>query len=66
MRAIDQALPPFQSFLEEHHEPVRRFLTGMVGPVEADDCLQETFLAALSTSSRVPASTPGVRGPGWA
>ena len=55
MPAIDQALPPFQSFLDEHHEPVRRFLIGMVGPVEADDCLQETFLAALRAYPRAHA-----------
>jgi RNA polymerase sigma factor (sigma-70 family) len=39
--------PPFQSFLEENRETVWRFLMGRVGPSEADDCFQETFIAAL-------------------
>jgi RNA polymerase sigma factor (sigma-70 family) len=41
------AIPLFQSFLEEHRAIVYRFLLGAVGPGEADDCFQETFLAAL-------------------
>jgi RNA polymerase sigma factor (sigma-70 family) len=40
-------IPPFQSFLDEHRGTVYRFLVASVGPVEADDCFQETFLAAL-------------------
>ncbi len=40
-------IPPFQSFLEEHRSMVYRFLVGAVGRQEADDCFQETFLAAL-------------------
>lgn len=40
-------MPPFQTLIDEHREPVLRFLRGIVGPVDADDCLQETFLAAL-------------------
>ena len=42
-----QAIPPFQSFLEDHRTVVYRFLLASVGPAEADDCFQETFLAAL-------------------
>ena len=45
-------LPPFQSFLEEHRRPVLGFLRAMVGPDEADDCFQETFLAALRAYPR--------------
>jgi RNA polymerase sigma factor (sigma-70 family) len=41
------SIPPFQSFLEEHRSIVYRFLLGVVGPAEVDDCFQETFLAAL-------------------
>jgi RNA polymerase sigma factor (sigma-70 family) len=41
------AIPPFQSFLEEHRGTVYRFLMGAIGPDEVDDCFQETFLAAL-------------------
>jgi RNA polymerase sigma factor (sigma-70 family) len=40
-------IPPFQAFLDEHRESVYRFLVASVGPAEADDCFQETFLAAL-------------------
>jgi RNA polymerase sigma factor (sigma-70 family) len=40
-------IPPFQAFLDEHRASVYRFLVGAVGPDEADDCFQETFLAAL-------------------
>jgi RNA polymerase sigma factor (sigma-70 family) len=50
--AIDQALPPFQVFIDEHLDPVRAFLRGMVGPDAADDCLQETFMAALRAYPR--------------
>jgi len=38
---------PFQAFLDEHRAPVLAFLRAMVGPVDADDCFQETFMAAL-------------------
>ena len=39
--------PPFGEFLERHRSTVYRFLLVAVGPAEADDCFQETFLAAL-------------------
>jgi len=55
MSVMDQALPPFQAFLEEHLDPVRAFLRGMVGPNDADDCLQETFIAALRAYPRAHA-----------
>src|SRR5438093_1674929 len=41
------ATRPFQSFMEEHRTYVYRFLLVAAGPGEADDCFQETFLAAL-------------------
>jgi RNA polymerase sigma factor (sigma-70 family) len=50
------ALPPFQAFLDEHLEHVLAFLRGMVGPNDAEDCLQETFLAALRA---YPRAEPG-------
>ncbi len=50
------ALPPFQSFLDEHLTPVRAFLRGMVGPHDAEDCLQETFLSALRAYPRAEAT----------
>jgi RNA polymerase sigma factor (sigma-70 family) len=45
--------PPFQAFLEEHREPVYRFLRAMLGPDEAEDSFQETFLAALRAYRRL-------------
>jgi RNA polymerase sigma factor (sigma-70 family) len=42
-----RGVPPFQRFLDEHRLAVYRFLVAAVGPNEADDCFQETFLAAL-------------------
>jgi len=55
MNAMAEALPPFQIFLDEHLEPVRAFLRGMVGPNDAEDCLQDTFLAALRAYPRAEA-----------
>ena len=46
-------LPPFQRLLEEHRVAVYRFLIAAVGPQEADDCFQETFLAALRAYPRL-------------
>lgn len=40
-------LPPFQELLDAHADSVLRFLRSTVGPADADDCFQETFLAAL-------------------
>jgi RNA polymerase sigma factor (sigma-70 family) len=40
-------LPPFQALLDAHGTDVHRFLVACVGAVEADDCYQETWLAAL-------------------
>ena len=40
-------LPPFQALLDAHGRDVHRFLIAIVGPVDADDCYQETWLAAL-------------------
>ncbi|HSS03870.1 MAG TPA: sigma-70 family RNA polymerase sigma factor [Solirubrobacterales bacterium] len=41
------ALPPFQALLDEHAADVMAVLRGAVGRTDADDCFQETFLAAL-------------------
>ena len=48
-------LPPFQRVLDEHGPAVHRFLRARIGPDEADDCFQETFLAALAAYPRLPA-----------
>jgi RNA polymerase sigma factor (sigma-70 family) len=45
--------PPFATFLEEHRVPVYRFLLATVGPNDADDCFQETFLSALRAYPRL-------------
>jgi RNA polymerase sigma factor (sigma-70 family) len=41
------ALPPFQILLDRHASEVLAILRGAVGRTDADDCFQETFLAAL-------------------
>ncbi|MGZ8602401.1 MAG: RNA polymerase sigma factor [Actinomycetota bacterium] len=47
------AMPPFQEFLEANRTTVYRFLSVAVGPQDADDAFQETFLAALRAYPRV-------------
>ncbi len=47
------ALPPFQALIDAHAEPVRRFLVASAGPGAADDCFQETFIAALRAYPRL-------------
>jgi RNA polymerase sigma factor (sigma-70 family) len=51
-------LPPFQSFLDEHRAPVLSFLRSMVGPADADDCFQETFIAAMRSYQRLDGQHP--------
>jgi len=46
-------LPPFQTLLDAHSRDVHRFLVASVGRVDADDCYQETWLAALRAYPRV-------------
>ena len=46
------ALPPFQVVLDRHGSEVLGFLRAMVGPSDAEDCFQETFLAALRAYPR--------------
>ena len=41
------SLPPFQAFLDAHSGEVHAFLVASVGPHDADDCFQETFISAL-------------------
>jgi RNA polymerase sigma factor (sigma-70 family) len=40
-------LPPFQALLDEHRVDVYRFCVAVSAPGEADDCFQETWIAAL-------------------
>jgi RNA polymerase sigma factor (sigma-70 family) len=46
-------LPPFQTLLEEHGEDVLRYLRAAVGGQNAEDCWQETMLAALRAYPRL-------------
>jgi RNA polymerase sigma factor (sigma-70 family) len=46
-------LPPFQALLEAHRGDVYRFLVASVGPLDADDCFQETWIAALRAYPRL-------------
>ena len=46
-------LPPFQTLLDAHGADVHRFLVASVGRVDADDCYQETWLAALRAYPRL-------------
>jgi RNA polymerase sigma factor (sigma-70 family) len=46
-------LPPFQALLDAHGRDVHRFLAASVGVVDADDCYQETWLAALRAYPRL-------------
>ncbi len=50
-------MPPFQRFLEAHRDAVWRFLVCSVGRADADDCFQETFIAALRAYPRLRAGS---------
>jgi RNA polymerase sigma factor (sigma-70 family) len=49
----DAPIPAFQAFLDRHRTSVYRFLVAAVGPLDADDCFQETFLSALRAYPRL-------------
>jgi RNA polymerase sigma factor (sigma-70 family) len=49
--------PPFQRFLDVHRDIVWRFLVAAVGVNEAEDCFQETFIAALRAYPRLRADS---------
>jgi RNA polymerase sigma factor (sigma-70 family) len=46
-------LPPFQELLVAHSGDVLGFLIASVGPGDAEDCFQETFMAALRAYPRL-------------
>jgi RNA polymerase sigma factor (sigma-70 family) len=50
---VSHGLPPFQRFLDAHRDPVWRFLVRSVGTGDAEDCFQETFIAALRAYPRL-------------
>jgi RNA polymerase sigma factor (sigma-70 family) len=47
------SLPPFQKLIDAHGRDVYRFLVATVGRVDADDCYQETWIAALAAYPRL-------------
>jgi RNA polymerase sigma factor (sigma-70 family) len=46
-------LPPFETLIDAHAAELHRFLVASVGPTEAEDCLQETFMSALRAYPRL-------------
>jgi RNA polymerase sigma factor (sigma-70 family) len=50
---VRRGLPPFEEFLDATGPTVFRFLRVAVGPSDADDVYQETFLAALRAYPKV-------------
>ena len=46
-------LPPFQRLVDDHAAELHRFLVASVGSLDAQDCLQETFLSALRAYPRL-------------
>jgi len=46
-------LPPFQELIDRHGTDVLGFLVASVGPNDAEDCFQETFIAALRSYPRL-------------
>jgi RNA polymerase sigma factor (sigma-70 family) len=55
--SLQTPLPPFQSLLDEYAADVMAVLRGAVGRADADDCFQETFLAALRAYPRLTDTT---------
>jgi RNA polymerase sigma factor (sigma-70 family) len=49
----NESLPPFQALLDEHSNDVLGYLVATVGPHDAEDCFQETFIAALRAYPRL-------------
>jgi RNA polymerase sigma factor (sigma-70 family) len=45
--------PPFQALLDEHSTDLYRFCVATAGRGEADDCFQETWIAALRAYPRL-------------
>jgi RNA polymerase sigma factor (sigma-70 family) len=51
-------LPPFQEVIDRHGRDVYRVCVAVAGPAGADDCYQDTMLAALAAYPRL--RDPGV------
>jgi RNA polymerase sigma factor (sigma-70 family) len=54
---VSDGLPPFQRFLDANRDAVWRLLVSVVGAGEAEDCFQETFIAALRAYPRLKADS---------
>ena len=52
-RRAKRRLPPFERLVELHGPALLRFCAARVGPDRADDCFQETMLAALRAYAEV-------------
>ena len=50
---MSESLPPFQRFLDTYRGEVWRLICASVPRSEADDCFQETFIAALRAYPRL-------------
>jgi len=50
---MDAAIPPFETFYEEHRTEVLRFLGRRLGRDRAEDAFQDTFLRALRAYPRL-------------
>ena len=50
-------LPPFQTLLDSYGNDVHRFLIANVGRSDADDCYQETWIAALRAYPKLQNAT---------
>jgi RNA polymerase sigma factor (sigma-70 family) len=50
---VSKTLPPFQRFLDTYRGEVWRLIRASVPAAEADDCFQETFIAALRAYPRL-------------
>ena len=56
--ATKPTLAPFQQFLDEHRGRCSRSCARWSGPHDADDCFQETFIAALRAYERMDGRHP--------
>jgi RNA polymerase sigma factor (sigma-70 family) len=55
-------LPPFQAAVDDQGEDLFRFLVALVGRQEAEDCFQETLMAAIRAYPRLD---PGANVRAW-
>jgi RNA polymerase sigma factor (sigma-70 family) len=53
MRPVRRSLPPFERVLDDHGRAVLRFCVARAGAEHAEDCFQETMIAALRAYDQV-------------